>query len=345
MTTKNMKTNLNKITEVLKVTRGKNAKIVMGGLHHLTEKQVETYAGDYYIKYPRSLVSGLKSTIERNIKTDKEEKEKAEAFQKKYGKTIDLFQPILKLHREELTKMVKEKMADNKEKYKENYKKKLLKQEEESKKYSWYDPAPKYNEAKFNKMYAELVKTTIELSIRENEMKLLNAIHEYTGTLLVKKVEKVYSRFGVKGIEGMYKLTLEDGTVGDMSTMSIGAGGYNIQCFHYRYIIHMDECLVVKQDKTLDISDKELEVIKVLTDNIEEFVEDTEHGYRSPVMMVPRKIKFKVEEIKGASRNWSPLVKKNLIYKSEFGNYAFKRYNYFIPKKSWEMFQTLKGDQ
>jgi hypothetical protein len=52
----------------------------------------------------------------------------------------------------------------------------------------------------------------------------------------IKSIERLKIDIGKKGFEGSYKFTFENGSSFVMNFQGIGAGGYNIQKYHYRYL-------------------------------------------------------------------------------------------------------------
>jgi hypothetical protein len=58
----------------------------------------------------------------------------------------------------------------------------------------------------------------------------------YKVTKPIKSFEKISIVRGVKGFEGIYRFHFEDGSYFDFKAEAIGAGGYNIQVYHFRYI-------------------------------------------------------------------------------------------------------------
>ena len=92
-----------------------------------------------------------------------------------------------------------------------------------------------------DKRLKALINRDADDSIAFNEAKLINAIRKTLGGMKVKKVEEIYARFGEKGIEGQYKLFLEDGSKKIFTTHAISAGGWNIQVFHYRYLMDIED--------------------------------------------------------------------------------------------------------
>jgi len=303
-----------KISKVL--TEKTRSKDLVKELPKLTESQLTELTNffDYYSEYPKNLVHKIKVFLKKNVRDAQKAAEKKEAYEKKYGKTVALFHHILKYHRTQIKKSITNSMNDNKAKYKEQWKKQKRKFTEE--------------------LFKEEIQTRITLTVQSNEFKLIEAIHNYTGSLKVKTVKKIRSSFGAKGIEGIYTLTLEDGTKGNMHTRSITAGGYNIQCWHYRYIITLDKELQQKQDVTIDLQENELKVIKILINNMETI---------KPIQ-IPKHAVRKVLQLKNSSRNFSPLVKRGFISRRELGAYLMRRYEYFLTKKGAEVFNSLKGE-
>jgi len=71
---------------------------------------------------------------------------------------------------------------------------------------------------------------TIESEKRKKMLDMINKIYEYTGDITDASNIKI----GLKGdINGIIK-----GKKGSVRIETIGAGGYNIQSFHFRTLIH-----------------------------------------------------------------------------------------------------------
>jgi hypothetical protein len=70
----------------------------------------------------------------------------------------------------------------------------------------------------------------------------------------LKSFERIFIRRGAKGFEGAYKMIFEDGSSLVVNTTGIGAGGYNIQRFHYRYITTITDMTLPNGQKTKDDS-------------------------------------------------------------------------------------------
>jgi hypothetical protein len=68
--------------------------------------------------------------------------------------------------------------------------------------------------------------------------------------LPLKSLERIFIRLGIKGFEGAYRFNFEDGSSFVLETRGIGAGGYNIQVYHYRYIINTSDYKLSDGTKT-----------------------------------------------------------------------------------------------
>jgi len=87
---------------------------------------------------------------------------------------------------------------------------------------NWEDALKKYLDD-----YIESLRYKIIFSIIENFSQI---------TLPIKSIERLYLTVGYKGFEGSYKFAFEDNSSFVFNTQGIGAGGYNIQIYHYRYL-------------------------------------------------------------------------------------------------------------
>lgn len=174
-----------------------------------------------------------------------------------------------------------------------------------------------------NSQFQERLNKIIEFAIESNQSKLVNAIYSKLEGLDVKSVNEIRSHIGKQGIEGTYEINLNDGTSGRMNTKSIFAGGYNIQVLHYRYLIGIDDSLkskkVIEEDP---LTHQEYEVKKIMKQMLPE-----DFDIANPI---PPEVRQGVEQLPGASKNFSPLIKRGLMFKREYGNYAIKRYNYYL---------------
>jgi hypothetical protein len=73
-------------------------------------------------------------------------------------------------------------------------------------------------------------------------------------TLPIKSVERIYIQVGYKGFEGAYKFTFENGSSFILKTQGIGAGGYNIQVYHFRYLSNIEAITLPDGTRTRDLS-------------------------------------------------------------------------------------------
>lgn len=73
-----------------------------------------------------------------------------------------------------------------------------------------------------NKLRANLVRTILEMLYKINNKISQIHIHDF--------------KVGLKGYEATMKFDFENGSTFSISTNAVGAGGYNIQQFHYRYL-------------------------------------------------------------------------------------------------------------
>ena len=73
----------------------------------------------------------------------------------------------------------------------------------------------------------DMLKTSIILAI----------INNFTGiNMPIQSVERLSIKVGYKGFEGSYKFTFENGSSFVMNFQGVGAGGYNIQRYHFRFL-------------------------------------------------------------------------------------------------------------
>lgn len=174
--------------------------------------------------------------------------------------------------------------------------------------------------------FDEYVNKIIDYAIESNESKLVNAIYSKLEGLNIKSVKEIHSHIGKQGIEGTYKVELADGTTGRMKTRSIFAGGYNIQVLHYRYLIGIDDSLkdkkVIEEDP---LTRQEYEVKNIIRQSL-----PNDFDISNPI---PKEILQNVENLPGASRNFSPLIKRGWMYRREYGNYTYKRFNYYLTQQ------------
>jgi hypothetical protein len=104
--------------------------------------------------------------------------------------------------------------------------------------------------------YKEKLKNIVSQEVEELTWSIIKAM---SNALLyfkipLKSFERIYIRRGAKGFEGAYKMIFEDGSSLVVNTTGIGAGGYNIQRFHYRYITTITDMTLPNGQKTKDDS-------------------------------------------------------------------------------------------
>jgi hypothetical protein len=85
------------------------------------------------------------------------------------------------------------------------------------------------------KLYVESLKASLIQSIASN--------FKYI-TMPISDIKQLALKVGAKGFEASYKFNFENGSHFIYNTEAIGAGGYNIQCFHYRYINNFTDVTV-----------------------------------------------------------------------------------------------------
>ena len=132
-----------------------------------------------------------------------------------------------------------------------------------------YTKTPVYKKNRYGRDILEYDNITIKSISYENQWKpkLIKFIEEYVLSLKfsivkamitqfqyiklpLKSLERIFIRLGIKGFEGEYKFIFEDGSSFVLETRGIGAGGYNIQVYHYRYIINMRDYQLSDGTKT-----------------------------------------------------------------------------------------------
>jgi len=77
------------------------------------------------------------------------------------------------------------------------------------------------------KDYVEMLKWKLIGAMLKNFLKVTNPI---------SKIQQISIKVGFKGFEGIYRIFFTNGAKFDFETQGIGAGGYNIQTYHHRYI-------------------------------------------------------------------------------------------------------------
>lgn len=72
--------------------------------------------------------------------------------------------------------------------------------------------------------------------------------------LPIKGFKQLVLRVGAKGFEGEYKFEFENGSSFDFKTEAIGAGGYNIQVYHFRYLSNFTNAILSDGTKLSPVS-------------------------------------------------------------------------------------------
>lgn len=88
--------------------------------------------------------------------------------------------------------------------------------------------------------YIESLKVNLIHSIIENFLKI---------TLPIESIEKISLKVGDKGMQGSYKFKFKNGSSFVFNTEAIGAGGYNIQRYHFRYITNFSDIILADGTK------------------------------------------------------------------------------------------------
>jgi hypothetical protein len=88
------------------------------------------------------------------------------------------------------------------------------------------------NDIKWNEWLDERVNAIV----KSNKQKLFSVVLRKLKNLEIIKVNKESTHTGPQGFEGNFTLTLIDQSTKMFNVKSIYAGGYNIQCFHYRFL-------------------------------------------------------------------------------------------------------------
>lgn len=90
--------------------------------------------------------------------------------------------------------------------------------------------------------YSKMLSRLISQYVRELKIKLLEAIYRDFNSVTspIKSFDFVDLEVDSQGFQGEFKITFKNGAVVIYDTTSIGAGGYNIQRFHYRYLTGFD---------------------------------------------------------------------------------------------------------
>jgi hypothetical protein len=86
----------------------------------------------------------------------------------------------------------------------------------------------------------ELLKNSIILAIMNNFQSI---------NIPIQSVERIRINVGYKGFEGSYKFTFENGSSFIMNFQGVGAGGYNIQRYHFRFLTTFSDVILADGSK------------------------------------------------------------------------------------------------
>jgi hypothetical protein len=84
--------------------------------------------------------------------------------------------------------------------------------------------------------FTEIINKTIDDTIEFNKTKLKISIAKAIKDQEIVNVKQKSVRIGNLGFEGDFELKFKNGLTKTFRTQAVGAGGYNIQSFHYRYL-------------------------------------------------------------------------------------------------------------
>jgi hypothetical protein len=163
---------------------------------------------------------------------------------------------------------------------------------------------------------------------------LVKSIEKYT--LITDELKAIQNAF-VSGSIEIYATIIRDGIEYSFVTNVIEAGGYNVQCFHYRYITKTNLPKTGNSELTDSINSeiKRLSKIEKLEEEIKRF-ENTINHYQSEVNKLEL---ITIEEIKSKdtwyNKTWSDMVK---IGSSQY----FKGEEDFETKKIESIEKTIK---
>lgn len=101
---------------------------------------------------------------------------------------------------------------------------------------------PEYKVEGFKENYAKTLSYYVSDYVRSLKVKLLGAIYNDFARITsdIKSFDFVELTRDAQGFQGLFKITFTNGAILYYKTQSIGAGGYNIQKFHYRYLTDFD---------------------------------------------------------------------------------------------------------
>lgn len=85
------------------------------------------------------------------------------------------------------------------------------------------------------KEYVSSLKTSIILAIMRNFQNI---------NMPIQSIERLKIEVGYKGFEGSYKFTFENGSSFVMNFQGVGAGGFNIQRYHFRFLTNFSNVIL-----------------------------------------------------------------------------------------------------
>ena len=94
--------------------------------------------------------------------------------------------------------------------------------------------------ASYLKEYVDNLKNSIIIALMRNFQNI---------NMPIKSIERLGIKVGKKGFEGSYKFTFENGSSFVMNFQGVGAGGYNIQAYHFRYLTNFSNVLLADGSK------------------------------------------------------------------------------------------------
>ncbi len=117
-------------------------------------------------------------------------------------------------------------------------------------KFNWQDNLSQWLSEEVKKL-----KMSIILAIMKNFERI---------TMPIQSIERLNIKVGFKGFEGSYKFTFENGSSFVMNFQGIGAGGYNIQRYHFRFLTNFSNVVLADGSKG---GNNPYEIIKNFSNN------------------------------------------------------------------------------
>jgi hypothetical protein len=148
--------------------------------------------------------------------------------------------------------------------------------------------------------WESVVDKEIRFYVETLKYKLLSTIIDNLISLTkpIKSITRKDLSVGYKGFEGTYRFDFKDGSHFNFVTHSIGAGGYNIQIYHFRYLTKFEDITLANGEKTKSLSD-------FMSGRYEDGGE-TEIKTSSSMNDIPtKKVAILFLDIKGSSKLWA----------------------------------------